>query len=110
MSPCAAAHQHLSRGTSFIRCGDPENGRKHVLDFKNVLEKRSVVRFQIKKVHEKRSAARSQECKDPSKPFLMGKVPGLLEIKDTHQGRVLQQGLSEEHRTTLGAVCVLNFE
>ena len=43
------------RGTSLIRCGDSKNGRWHVLNFKNVLEKRSVVRLKIKNVHEKRS-------------------------------------------------------
>ena len=32
------------RGILLIRCRDSENGRWRVLDFKNVLEKRSVVR------------------------------------------------------------------
>jgi len=35
------------RGSSLIRCGDSENGRWHVLNFKNVLEKRSAVRSSI---------------------------------------------------------------
>ena len=37
------------RGTSLIICGDSENGRWHVLNCKNVLEKRSVARFQKQK-------------------------------------------------------------
>ena len=37
-------------------------------------------------------------------------VQGLLEIKDTHRPRDLQEGYAWEHRTTLGAVRVLTFE
>ena len=42
------------RGTSIIKCGDSDNGRWHVFDFMNVVEKRSVVRSEIKNVHMKR--------------------------------------------------------
>jgi hypothetical protein len=34
----------------------------------------------------------------------------LLESKDTHRPRVLQQSYTQERRTTLGAVRVLDFE
>ena len=40
----------------------------------------------------------------------MAALQGLLEIKDTHRPRALRWGWSLEHRTTLGALCVLNFE
>ena len=37
-------------------------------------------------------------------------LQGLLEIKDTHRPRVLQQADAEEQRTNLGAVRAPNFE
>jgi hypothetical protein len=37
-------------------------------------------------------------------------IQGLVEIADTHRPIALGQAFSEEHRTTLGVICFLDFE
>ena len=52
----------------------------------------------------------ARRCHTTSNEDAIAPIQELLEIKDTHCPRVLPYAYAKEHRTTLGAVRVLDFE